>query len=182
MLGFGSVQLPARPAIREISTDPQMSGGSGRNRGKFCSGNRVGLYRRLMSHIGIEIGGTKIQIVAGDADGHFLERHRLAADRARGGAGIREQIASVIPGLMDRHRIASVGVGFGGPVDPKTGQICCSHQVPGWHEFVNSPECPLLWRTMPMWPPWERHCAEQGEGLSASSGSTWAAVWAVAWS
>jgi len=88
-----------------------------------------------MSHIGIEIGGTKIQIVAGNADGTFLERHRLAADRARGGAGIREQIASVVPGLMARHSVASVGVGFGGPVDPKTGQICCSHQVPGWHDF-----------------------------------------------
>ncbi len=88
-----------------------------------------------MSHIGIEIGGTKIQIVAGNADGTFLERHRLAADRARGGAGIREQIAAVVPGLMARHRITSVGVGFGGPVDPKTGLICCSHQVPGWHEF-----------------------------------------------
>jgi glucokinase len=88
-----------------------------------------------MSHIGIEIGGTKIQIVAGNADGTFLERHRLAADRARGGAGIREQIASVVPGLMSRLSVASVGVGFGGPVDPKTGQICCSHQVPGWHDF-----------------------------------------------
>jgi glucokinase len=88
-----------------------------------------------MTHIGIEIGGTKIQIVAGNADGTFLERHRLAADRARGGAGIRDQIASVVPGLMARHSVASVGVGFGGPVDPKTGQICCSHQVPGWHDF-----------------------------------------------
>lgn len=88
-----------------------------------------------MSHIGIEIGGTKIQIVAGRAEGSIVERHRLAADRERGGAGIREQIASVVPGLMTRHVIASVGVGFGGPVDPKTGQICCSHQVSGWHDF-----------------------------------------------
>jgi glucokinase len=89
-----------------------------------------------MSHIGIEIGGTKIQVVAGTADGFILERHRLAADRARGGAGIREQIAAVIPGLMARHAITSVGVGFGGPVDPKTGLICCSHQVPGWHDVA----------------------------------------------
>lgn len=88
-----------------------------------------------MTHLGIEIGGTKIQIVAGNAEGTFVERHRLAADRERGGAGIREQIAAVVPELMARHRIASVGVGFGGPVDPKTGLICCSHQVPGWHEF-----------------------------------------------
>ena len=88
-----------------------------------------------MNHIGIEIGGTKIQIVAGRAGDGFIERHRLATDRARGGAGIREQIASVVPGLLARHAIASVGVGFGGPVDPMTGRICCSHQVPGWHDF-----------------------------------------------
>jgi predicted NBD/HSP70 family sugar kinase len=54
-----------------------------------------------MNHIGIEIGGTKIQIVAGRAGDGFIERHRLAADRARGGAGIREQIASVVPGRSD---------------------------------------------------------------------------------
>lgn len=101
----------------------------------FLGPSLWGIQPHTMSHIGIEIGGTKIQIVAGNADGTFLERHRLAADRARGGAGIRDQIASVVPGLMARHSVASVGVGFGGPVDPKTGQICCSHQVPGWHDF-----------------------------------------------
>jgi glucokinase len=32
-------------------------------------------------------------------------------------------------------RPKAVGVGFGGPVDWKTGQICCSHQVEGWSGF-----------------------------------------------
>ncbi len=30
---------------------------------------------------------------------------------------------------------AALGVGFGGPVDSATGQICCSHQIEGWSEF-----------------------------------------------
>ena len=89
----------------------------------------------FMTHIGIEIGGTKIQIVAGDAAGFIKERHRLVADRVRGGAGIREQIAAVLPSLITSHHPVSVGVGFGGPVDHETGLICCSHQVEGWHEF-----------------------------------------------
>ena len=88
-----------------------------------------------MTFIGIEIGGTKIQVVAGNSEGRILERHRLAADRARGGAGIRDQIASVVPGLLGRHAPSAVGVGFGGPVDHGTGLICCSHQVAGWHDF-----------------------------------------------
>lgn len=141
-----------------------------------------------MTHIGIEIGGTKIQIVAGGADGTFLERHRLAADRARGGAGIREQIASVIPGLMARHSIASVGVGFGGPVDPKTGQICCSHQVPGWHDFPLGDWVRDL-TGVPVAVENDANVAAlgealrgQGRGLDVSSGLTWAAVWAAAWS
>lgn len=88
-----------------------------------------------MTHIGIEIGGTKIQVVAGDATGRIVERRRLAADRARGGQGIRDQIASVLPQLIAAHAPVSVGVGFGGPVDYETGVICCSHQVEGWHDF-----------------------------------------------
>ena len=88
-----------------------------------------------MKFIGIEIGGTKIQLVAGTADGAILERHRLLAERALGGAGIRAQISSVLPGLITRHHPSSIGVGFGGPVDHETGLICCSHQVDGWHDF-----------------------------------------------
>ncbi|NDD39632.1 MAG: ROK family protein, partial [Verrucomicrobia bacterium] len=40
--------------------------------------------------LGIEIGGTKLQLVAGDADARITARQRFTVDRARGGAGIRE--------------------------------------------------------------------------------------------
>ena len=32
-------------------------------------------------------------------------------------------------------RPAAIGVGFGGPVDFRTGEICCSHQIEGWSQF-----------------------------------------------
>jgi len=40
-----------------------------------------------------------------------------------------------VPELLRGRRVLRAGVGFGGPVDWKTGRICRSHQVEGWSEF-----------------------------------------------
>lgn len=85
--------------------------------------------------LGIEIGGTKLQLVAGDAHGRIVDRRRFTVDRAAGGEGIRSHIATALPELIAVHTPAAVGVGFGGPVDWQTGRICCSHQIAGWQDF-----------------------------------------------
>ncbi len=87
------------------------------------------------NYLGIEIGGTKLQIVAGDAHGHIRERHRFTVDRQEGAAGIRRQIAAALPDLLQRHQPAAIGVGFGGPVDWESGRIARSHQIEGWSDF-----------------------------------------------
>lgn len=84
--------------------------------------------------LGIEIGGTKLQLVRGDATGHIQHRLRLEVDPGAGAAGIRAQIEETMPELR-RDGLEAVGVGFGGPVDGRTGRICRSHQVAGWSEF-----------------------------------------------
>ena len=85
--------------------------------------------------LGIEIGGTKLQLVLGDEAGRISERRKLAVDPAGGAAGIRQQIEQTLPELLRGRQIPRVGVGFGGPVDWKTGRICRSHQIEGWSEF-----------------------------------------------
>jgi len=89
----------------------------------------------LKTFVGIEIGGSKLQIVAGDDSTKIIERRRLAVDCAKGGAGIREQIKATLPGLILATKPAAIGVGFGGPVDWKSGRICRSHQIEGWTDF-----------------------------------------------
>jgi glucokinase len=87
--------------------------------------------------LGIEIGGTKLQIVQGDATGRIATRWRASVDRQRGGAGILEQlregVATVTASAERKPR--AVAVGFGGPVDGRTGRICRSHQIDGWDDF-----------------------------------------------
>ncbi|MBI1176591.1 ROK family protein [bacterium] len=85
--------------------------------------------------IGIEIGGTKLQLVAGDAGGRIIDRRRFVVEKVRGGEGIREQIAHALPELIAAHQPIAIGVGFGGPVDHESGRIATSHQIAGWSGF-----------------------------------------------
>jgi glucokinase len=86
--------------------------------------------------IGIEIGGTKLQLVAGDGSGKVLERHRFHVNSAGGAAAIRQQIERTLPALVSTWRPAALGIGFGGPVDRQAGTVVRSHQIEGWSGFA----------------------------------------------
>ncbi len=86
--------------------------------------------------LGIEIGGTKLQLGIGHGDGSDLvaiERRDIAADH--GAMGILEQIESAARALMQKHDVERIGYGFGGPVDSASGRVITSHQVAGWDDF-----------------------------------------------
>ncbi|HEX8199452.1 MAG TPA: ROK family protein [Isosphaeraceae bacterium] len=91
--------------------------------------------------LGIEIGGTKLQLGLGHGDGRLLSLRRVGVDPARGAAGVLEQVAEearkVVWAIDARlERVEAVGVGFGGPVDAARGVVTTSHQVPGWDGFA----------------------------------------------
>ena len=91
-------------------------------------------------YLGIEIGGTKLQVGVGRGDGTIARLWRGAVDVAAGADGIRRQIAAAVPGLLgqagvDRSRLKAVGIGFGGPTDDATRGVLKSHTVGGWDGF-----------------------------------------------
>jgi len=85
--------------------------------------------------LGVEIGGTKLQIGVADTHGRLRQLVRLPVDRQAGRAGILRQFATIIPSILHKHRIQAIGVGFGGPVDLQRGRVVKSHQVSGWSGF-----------------------------------------------
>lgn len=92
--------------------------------------------------LGIEIGGTKLQLGVGDGErAEFVAWERLDIDARRGAAGILEQIERAAGGLLQRFPVARIGVGFGGPVDTATGRVTVSHQVDGWRDFELAAWC-----------------------------------------
>jgi glucokinase len=91
-------------------------------------------------YLGIEIGGTKLQLGLGQGDGRLEGLWRGTVDVAAGPEGIRRQIMAAVPELLtqggvERSQIRGVGIGFGGPVDDATRTIIKSHQIEGWDGF-----------------------------------------------
>ena len=84
---------------------------------------------------GIEIGGTKIQVVVGVATGRIIARRVFGVDRGAGAAGIRRQILEGLGELRSKHRFSAIGIGFGGPIDWRTGRVAKSHHIGGWEGF-----------------------------------------------
>jgi glucokinase len=80
--------------------------------------------------LGIEIGGTKVQLFAADGAGQVQQRFRFAVDKQKGAEGILDTITQTLRQLHQPP--TAVGVGFGGPVNSETGQISTSHQIDGW--------------------------------------------------
>jgi glucokinase len=85
--------------------------------------------------LAIEIGGTKLQLCTGTGDGRILDRRRFVVDRERGAEGIRAQMAQTLPELIAASKPVAIGVGYGGPVDWRTGRIWKSYHIAGWSDF-----------------------------------------------
>jgi glucokinase len=99
-----------------------------------CVRDNVDMY------LGIEIGGTKLQLGIGPGDGTLAGLWRGTVDLAAGPEGIRRQIIAAVPELLaqsqiNRSQLRGIGIGFGGPVDDATQTIIKSHQIEGWDGF-----------------------------------------------
>ncbi len=84
--------------------------------------------------LGVEIGGTKLQWAVGSG-GELLEVHHRRVQAEKGAQGILDTLAAEVPLVLQRYRIAAVGVGFGGPVWQQQGRVITSHQIAGWDDF-----------------------------------------------
>ena len=90
--------------------------------------------------LGIEIGGSKLQLAVGNADGQLRGTWRGVVNLVAGAAGIGRQILDAVPDLLrsagvEHSALRAVGVGFGGPTDDATHTVITSHQVTGWDDF-----------------------------------------------
>ncbi len=90
--------------------------------------------------LGIEIGGTKLQLGLGQGDGVISALWRGTVNPSAGSEGIRRQIVAAVPELLakanaNRGSLRGIGIGFGGPTDDRTQTVIKSHQIAGWDDF-----------------------------------------------
>ncbi len=90
--------------------------------------------------LGVEIGGTKLQVGLADRSGQLVHVERTRVLRGWDASEIRDRVAELIAATLARkglstRQVAAVGVGFGGPVDAVRGVTITSHHVQGWDDY-----------------------------------------------
>ena len=64
----------------------------------------------MRTFLGIEIGGTKLQLVVGNDDAQIQERFRFEVDPTQGAKGIQKQISEGLDGIR-LHSVSAIGIG-----------------------------------------------------------------------
>lgn len=90
--------------------------------------------------IGIEIGGTKLQVAVGDEKGNIYRIERGAVQKDWQSKEIlnwvTETTKKCVKGTEQEEKtIQGIGIGFGGPVNSIEGKVLVSHQISGWQGF-----------------------------------------------
>jgi glucokinase len=90
--------------------------------------------------LGVEIGGTKLQLAIGTPEGEILDIYQGKVIVADGAAGIRRWLKDNLPQMFDRANdmngsLQAIGCGFGGPIDTHKGSVLKSVQIRGWSDF-----------------------------------------------
>ena len=89
--------------------------------------------------LGIDIGGTKLNVALGRVSGDLIREARID-DWASGDAKRDlDRIAQTARDLLtaarlDARELAAIGVSAPGPLDPSTGTVRDAPNLPGWHE------------------------------------------------
>jgi glucokinase len=87
-------------------------------------------------NLGVEIGGTKLQVGVCDHGGHIQQLLRVEVVRRNGARGILNQVDQIIRPLLAGQQVDAIGIGFGGPVDGPHGRVVRSFHIRGWDGFA----------------------------------------------
>ena len=88
---------------------------------------------------GIDLGGTKIQAAVVDGRGAVLGQSRRPTPTSGGPPAVIDALAEAIEGAADDARVAAsklagVGVGSPGEIDPRRGTVAQARNLPDWIE------------------------------------------------
>ncbi len=87
-------------------------------------------------YLGIDIGGTKCAVVAGDSDFNILQKIQFETRTAeRGYRQVLDEFFLHIDSLLKtypKEHLKAIGISCGGPLDSKKGMIYSPPNLPGW--------------------------------------------------
>lgn len=86
-------------------------------------------------YLGLDIGGTKCAVVAGDSDFNIKKKVFFPTNTARGYMLILKEFRKNMRLVLDEfpgHNLKRIGISCGGPLDSRKGMIYSPPNLPGW--------------------------------------------------
>ena len=86
--------------------------------------------------IGIDLGGTKIEVGIVDQEGNVYQKERLETLAEQGPQMIQKRLISTIQHLRNQFPVSLLGIGVGvaGQIDPQTGLVIFAPNL-DWHDY-----------------------------------------------
>ena len=92
-------------------------------------------YNSLMSHtIAVDIGGTQIRVAVYEPDSVKPIAHQRTRSLATE-PGIYNRLAQAIESVWPKGTVGAIGIASPGPLDPYTGTILATPNIPEWQNF-----------------------------------------------
>ncbi len=89
------------------------------------------------SAIGVDLGGTKIEVAEVDQEGRVLQRLRFPTNAVKGPEAIENGIVKAVDELKEKSKskIAGIGIGVAGQIDPLNGTVEFAPNL-DWHDVA----------------------------------------------
>ena len=87
--------------------------------------------------VAIDLGGTRFRVAAVDHGGRIVARHSELTHAEEGRDSVLRRVLAAAERIIDRvgtERVAGIGIGVPGPVNPWVGLVLQTPNLPGWHE------------------------------------------------
>lgn len=86
-------------------------------------------------YIGLDVGGTKCAVIAGDSGFKIKKKIVFETKVQRGWQSILDEFAGNVKDILSEfpsHKLKRIGISCGGPLDSKKGIIYSPPNLPGW--------------------------------------------------
>lgn len=93
-----------------------------------------------MSHtVAVDIGGTQIRVAVYEPDSVTPIAHKRTRSLANE-PGVYDRLERAIESVWPREKVGAIGIASPGPLDPYTGTILATPNIPEWHNFPLTPK------------------------------------------
>lgn len=84
--------------------------------------------------IGVDLGGTKLEVAIVDKGGGVLFSHRYSTNPERGPDAVMADIIACVKDCFRSHHASAIGIGVAGQVEPDTGNVIFAPNL-GWENI-----------------------------------------------